>query len=142
VPLELHNSSVRKRNLEDSNSTISVEKRARLHDSAISSNPEESDTSHYEDKDIFEDYSLPLFEKIRQEKGYDIHEASENNHAAFPESLIVRDATSETSEVDSSFHYGSSSWEGSSSEKGLAEESDVLGPDVLSLSEESTGSEY
>ncbi|KAJ5963046.1 hypothetical protein N7501_007987 [Penicillium viridicatum] len=122
----LHESAVRKRNIMDDDSETPTAKRARLHDSASSSNSEESDTTHYEDDNIFDD--------ISQEKVYNINEPSEESHNGFSERLIARDATSE---IGSSFRYGSPSWEGSFSENGLADESDILEPDELSSSEES-----
>ncbi|CAG8196739.1 unnamed protein product [Penicillium olsonii] len=122
----LHESAVRKRNIMDDDSETPTAKRARLHDSASSSNSEESDTTHYEDDNIFDD--------ISQEKVYNINEPSEESHNGFSERLIARDATSE---IGSSFRYGSPSWEGSFSKNGLADESDILEPEELSSSEES-----
>ncbi|KAJ5878249.1 hypothetical protein N7455_001714 [Penicillium solitum] len=94
----LHESAVRKRNIMDDDSETPTAKRARLHDSASSSNSEESDTTHYEDDNIFDDDS--------QEKVYYINEPSEESHNGFSERLIARDATSE---IGSSFRYGSPS---------------------------------
>lgn len=82
----------------DDDSETPTAKRARLHDSASSSNSEESDTTHYEDDNIFDDDS--------QEKVYYINEPSEESHNGFSERLIARDATSE---IGSSFRYGSPS---------------------------------
>jgi BRCT domain type II-containing protein len=113
----------------DDDSETPKAKRARLHDSASSSNSEESDTAHYEDDNISDD--------ISQVKVYNINEPSEESHNGFSESLIARDATSE---IGSSFRYGSSSWEGSFSENGLADGSDILEPDELSSSGESISS--
>ncbi|KAF3002276.1 hypothetical protein E8E15_000969 [Penicillium rubens] len=125
----LQGSAVRKRNIIDNDSETPKAKRARLYDSASSPNSEESDTTHYEDDNIFDD--------ISQEKVYNMGEPWEESHKSFSGSLTARDATSE---IGSPFRYGSSSREGSSSEYELADESDILEPDELSMSEESISS--